>query len=58
MDQPVRVLSGEVIATAHFANPRTPGTKIRVGIHYQACDDSACLPPVTRQIEILVPSDI
>ena len=55
-DKPVRVYSGDVTILIRF--PQTPpaDSAVRLSITYQACDETACFPPVTRQMNIDVPS--
>ena len=51
-DKPIRVYGNEVTLVAHLATPPAPGSKLRVALAYQACDDRACLPPVVKQMEV------
>lgn len=53
---PVHVYEGDVTVLVRFPRPPIPDSSIRITLSYQACDDSACFPPVTRQINIDVPS--
>jgi hypothetical protein len=39
-----------------FSPPLIPEEKITLNLSYQACDESACFPPATKQIELEVPS--
>jgi hypothetical protein len=50
---PVRVYGGEATVTIRFAAPVT--VDLRLSLTYQACDASACLPPVTKPIEVPAP---
>ena len=50
--QAIRVYTGRVIAIVRFAAPPDPQTKIQVTLSYQACDEGACFPPVTKQFDI------
>jgi uncharacterized protein YyaL (SSP411 family) len=50
VDRPVRVYDGAVTIVARFAAP--PSAPPRVSITYQACDDRACLAPVTRPVPV------
>ena len=52
--QPIRVYTGEVTLVTHLPTPPERGTKLKVGLAYQACDDRACLPAVSKQMEIPV----
>jgi hypothetical protein len=53
-DKPIRVYTGEVTLVAHLDPPPPKGSKLKVNLSYQACDDRACLPPVLKQLEIPV----
>jgi uncharacterized protein YyaL (SSP411 family) len=53
-EQPIRVYTKEVTLVAHLKTPPEKGTKLRVALAYQACDDRACLPPVVKQMEVPV----
>ena len=55
-DKPIRVYSGDVTILLRFPKPPHPDSQVRLGLSYQPCDEAACLPPVTRQIEVEVPS--
>ena len=50
-DEPLRVFSGTVVVVIRpsAAAGRLP---TKLSVTYQACDDSACLPPVTREVEV------
>jgi uncharacterized protein YyaL (SSP411 family) len=54
MDRPLRVYSGAVTLVARFSAAPPKGAALRVALSYQACDDAACLPPVTKQIDVPV----
>jgi uncharacterized protein len=47
---PVRVYEGNVMLLVRFATP--PQMPLRLGLTYQACDERACLPAVTKTIEV------
>lgn len=49
--QPLRTYSGEVAITIHF-DELDPAEPLRLAFTYQACNDEACLPPVTKQVEV------
>ena len=55
-DAPIRVYSGEVTILVRFPHPPIPESRVRVTVSYQACDESACFPPVTKQMDVDVPS--
>ena len=52
-DAPVRVYAGDV--TIALRLPAPPADDLRLSLTYQACDDNACLPPVTKRIEVGAP---
>jgi hypothetical protein len=54
--EPIRVYSGDMMFRVRFSPPLTPESKVRMSLSYQACDESACFPPVTKSIEVEVPS--
>jgi uncharacterized protein YyaL (SSP411 family) len=49
-DAPARVYSGDVTIRIAFAHPVK--SELRISLTYQACDESACLPPVTRRLTV------
>jgi uncharacterized protein YyaL (SSP411 family) len=51
-DAPVRVYTGEAGITLRLRTAPPAGESVRVGVHYQPCDDTACLPPVTKTLEV------
>jgi uncharacterized protein YyaL (SSP411 family) len=53
---PIRVYAGKVTLLVRFSPPPKPESTVRFRLSYQACDQSACFPPVTKQFEIEVPS--
>jgi hypothetical protein len=55
LDETVDVYQGEVRILIRFKTPKSGQPAVRFGLYYQACDDSACLPPVTKQLEIPTP---
>jgi hypothetical protein len=52
-DAPIRVYDGDVTIVVRFSQPVT--SDLRLSLTYQACDDSACLPPVTKRVEVPPP---
>jgi uncharacterized protein len=50
---PVRVYGGDVTIVVRFARPVT--SELRLSLTYQACDDAACLPPVTKRLDVPPP---
>jgi hypothetical protein len=54
-DREIAVYSGAVTIAAKFRKSMTGQPPVRMGIAYQACDEQACLPPVTKQMEVNTP---
>jgi hypothetical protein len=54
-DQEISVYSGAVTIGVKFKKSMTGQPPVRMGIAYQECDEQACLPPVTKQIEVNTP---
>jgi hypothetical protein len=54
--KPIRVYSGNVTILVRFPEPPKPESMVKLTLSYQACDESACFPPVTKQVELEVPS--
>ena len=52
-DDEVQAYDGEGQLVVTFAV--TPTSSMRLGLTYQACDESACLPTVTKTIEVPAP---
>ncbi len=50
VETPVRVYDGDVTIVIRFKDP--PASKVHVSVTYQACDESACLPVMTKSIEV------
>ncbi|MDB5331909.1 MAG: hypothetical protein JWP03_3060 [Phycisphaerales bacterium] len=51
-DKPIRVYDGDVTIVVRFGSPRREGMSAKLALSYQACDERACLPPVTKQVEV------
>jgi uncharacterized protein YyaL (SSP411 family) len=49
-DAPLPVYAGEVTVTVRFRSP--PSAPPRLTLSYQACNDTACLPPVSKRIDL------
>jgi len=49
-EAPIRVHTGDVIIVVTFNSP--PSAAARLALYYQACDDTACFPPVTKQLDV------
>jgi hypothetical protein len=54
-DREIRVYSGAVTIGVKFKKDMTGQPPVRMGIAYQACDEEACLPPITKQMEVNTP---
>jgi hypothetical protein len=50
---PVRVYGGDATVIVRF--PEAVTSDVRVNLTYHPCDDNACLPPVTKRIEVAAP---
>jgi uncharacterized protein YyaL (SSP411 family) len=50
-DAPMRVYEDTATIAIHFKRPVTT-SKLTLSLTYQACDDSTCLPPVTKRMEV------
>ncbi len=52
-EEPLRVYAGEVTIVVSFpAAPRDADT-LRISLAYQACNESACLPPTTVVVPVV-----
>ncbi len=49
--QPIHVYTGQITVLVRFKSD-VSGQPLRIALAYQACNDNACFPPATRQIEI------
>lgn len=49
--EPIAIYEGEVSITVNFHEP-VQDKPVKLNIRYQACDDSACLLPVTRTLTV------
>ena len=49
-DQPIRVYEGELRISVKFTS--SPSNPLTGRLTYQACTDTACLPPVTKQFDV------
>jgi uncharacterized protein YyaL (SSP411 family) len=54
-DGEIAVYSGAVTIAVKFKKSMSGHGPVRMGIAYQACDEQACLPAVTKQIEVNTP---
>lgn len=53
--QPIRVYSGQVIAVVRFSDRFKVQPPLQLSLSYQACNENACFPPVSKQFEIELP---
>jgi uncharacterized protein len=51
----IHVYSSAVTIAVKFKKNMTGQPPVRMAIAYQACDEQACLPPITKQIEVNTP---
>jgi uncharacterized protein YyaL (SSP411 family) len=51
-DQPIKVYDGSVTIAVRFKEEPLPADVLKLAVTYQACNDSACLPPVTKRVEL------
>jgi uncharacterized protein YyaL (SSP411 family) len=51
-DAPLRVYEGDATIVVRFASAPEQGSELNLSITYQACDDTACLPPVTKRFRV------
>ena len=51
-DQPIRVYTGDVVIAVRFKAVTVGGGQLQLSLSYQPCDESACLPVVTKTVEI------
>ncbi len=50
-DAPIRLYDGQVTFRVRF-DAEPPRTAMKLTLTYQPCDDTACLPPVSKIIEV------
>jgi uncharacterized protein YyaL (SSP411 family) len=55
-ETPIRIYEGEVTLRVRFSSQPKPESTLRLNLTYQPCDDSSCLPAITKQIDIEVPA--
>lgn len=53
--QPIRVYSGQVIAVVRFSDRFKVRAPLQLSLSYQACNENACFPPISKQFEIDLP---
>ncbi|MGE5611667.1 MAG: DUF255 domain-containing protein, partial [Bacillota bacterium] len=54
-ESPIRVYNGTVTIAVRFRQNMTAMGTLRLGLTYQACNEQACLPQVTKELEIATP---
>ena len=52
-DEPVKVYEGTIKLVVTFA--ARPSAALKLGLTYQACDRTACLPVVTKVVDVRIP---
>jgi uncharacterized protein YyaL (SSP411 family) len=53
-DEPLRVYEGPTMIAVKLTG-RAADAPLRISVTYQACDDNACLPPVTKRLDVPTP---
>lgn len=51
-DAPIRVYDGTVTIAVRFKDEPLPADVLHLSLTYQACNESACLSPVTKRVEL------
>jgi uncharacterized protein YyaL (SSP411 family) len=51
-DAPLRMYEGDVMIIVRFASPPQQADELSFALTFQPCDDTACLPPVTRRFRV------
>ena len=51
-EQPIPVYHGDVEIILRFGSTIAPAPGLELSLTYQACDDRACLPPVTMKLAV------
>ncbi|HEX2970821.1 MAG TPA: DUF255 domain-containing protein [Tepidisphaeraceae bacterium] len=54
-DSPVRVYTTSATFVVRFRQPMTGAGTLRMALVYQPCNDQACLPTTTKEIEVATP---
>jgi len=52
-DEPLPVYDGSFTITLRFKAPPPPDQPLTLRLTYQACNDDSCLPPITKQFELV-----
>ncbi len=53
-DRPLNVYQGVIAIDVHFEKASDANRGLAFALTYQACDESACLPPMTKQFDLRV----
>jgi hypothetical protein len=56
--QAIRLYTGTVEIAVEFAEEPTAGTALHLAVSYQACNENACFPLVTKPFDAVVPFDV
>jgi uncharacterized protein YyaL (SSP411 family) len=51
-ETPIHVYTGDVTIAIRFKGVTVGGGPLKLSIHYQPCDENACLPAVTRTVQV------
>lgn len=54
-EQPLRIYSGAVTLAVRFQRDMTARPPLRMALSYQACNENACFPPVSKVFEVNTP---
>jgi thiol:disulfide interchange protein len=49
-ERPLRVYFGSIQVLVKFPLPARSDASLQLNVTYQACNDEACLPPVTKRV--------
>ena len=52
-DEPLAVYDGAFTITLRFKQPPPTGQPLTLRLTYQACNEDSCLPPITKQFELV-----
>jgi len=54
-EEELRLYEGTATLVVRFSRDQRRESPLRLALRYQACSEDACLPAVTRQIEVSTP---
>ena len=56
LNSPIHVYTGTITLVIRFPTPIATPSPLLLRLSYQACDYDACLPPITKELQVLPPS--